>query len=450
MTENCMLNEEDKAMVESVIGVEAFNYLNSTSCDNDACLLGLNNHLGEKSMNLQQKLCQIVDNSSWNYAIFWQIGRCKDGKEVLNWGDGHCRDSNSVRVGDNGNCRLDEGIKKRVLERLHACFGGSKNGNFVGKLDNVSNVEMLYLTSMYFTFRLDSSLGPAKSFGSGRPIWVSDNIGCLDEYVSRGYLAKAAGFQTVLFVPVRTGVLEFGSVVNVAEDRNLIQMVKTIFGEAQSLEASKSHTKIFGLELSLGDDSSKRKFTEINFGGLGAETHVVRSEQPIEEPEVQKGECKPKKRGRKPGNGREEAMNHVVAERQRREKLNQRFYALRSVVPRISKMDKASLLGDAISYITEMQTKLKVLEAEKETRKQLSIPDIDFQGRENDALVNVSFPLDNHPVARVVRAIREQETIGSDAKVSVIGDEIVHTFTIKPKYGGAENLKEKLLAALSK
>ena len=77
-------------------------------------------------------------------------------------------------------------------------------------------------------------------------------------------------------------------------------------------------------------------------------------------------ERKPRKRGRKPANGREAPLNHVEAERQRREKLNQRFYALRSVVPNISKMDKASLLGDAIAYINELQAKVRIMEAEKE------------------------------------------------------------------------------------
>ncbi|KAG6545148.1 hypothetical protein Mapa_013413 [Marchantia paleacea] len=74
------------------------------------------------------------------------------------------------------------------------------------------------------------------------------------------------------------------------------------------------------------------------------------------------GQKPPRKRGRKPANDREEPLNHVQAERQRREKLNQRFYALRSVVPNVSKMDKASLLGDAIAHIQELHAKVQEME----------------------------------------------------------------------------------------
>lgn len=63
---------------------------------------------------------------------------------------------------------------------------------------------------------------------------------------------------------------------------------------------------------------------------LELEAEVIPKE--IEAPKL------PRKRGRKPANDREEPLNHVQAERQRREKLNKRFYALRAVVPNVSKV----------------------------------------------------------------------------------------------------------------
>lgn len=72
-----------------------------------------------------------------------------------------------------------------------------------------------------------------------------------------------------------------------------------------------------------------------------------------------------KKRGRSSNHGtdKESPINHVEAERQRREKLNHRFYALRSVVPNVSKMDKASLLSDAVVYINKLKARVEELEA---------------------------------------------------------------------------------------
>ncbi|KAL7200669.1 hypothetical protein ACSBR1_032569 [Camellia fascicularis] len=57
------------------------------------------------------------------------------------------------------------------------------------------------------------------------------------------------------------------------------------------------------------------------------------------------------------------SANHVLAERRRTEKLNERFIILRSLVPFVTKMDKASILGDTIEYVKQLRKKIQDLEA---------------------------------------------------------------------------------------
>ncbi|KAG6496739.1 transcription factor bHLH25-like [Zingiber officinale] len=53
---------------------------------------------------------------------------------------------------------------------------------------------------------------------------------------------------------------------------------------------------------------------------------------------------------------------HIIAERKRREKLNQRFIALAAIVPGLKKTDKASVLSDTIKHLKQLQEKVSFLE----------------------------------------------------------------------------------------
>ncbi|XP_074555865.1 transcription factor bHLH25-like [Curcuma longa] len=68
--------------------------------------------------------------------------------------------------------------------------------------------------------------------------------------------------------------------------------------------------------------------------------------------------------GQGPKRGRTASHNqeHLLAERKRREKLSQHFVALSAIIPGLKKMDKASVLGDAIEYLKQLQEKVQCLE----------------------------------------------------------------------------------------
>ncbi|KAG5395153.1 hypothetical protein IGI04_025116 [Brassica rapa subsp. trilocularis] len=185
-----------------------------------------------------------------------------------------------------------------------------------------------------------------------------------------------------------------------------------------------------------------------------------------------------KKRGRRPTHGREEPMNHVEAERLRREKLNQRFYALRALLPNVTKKEKASILEDTVTYINELKLNAENAETEKnaienqlnELKEKIAgrrngsssvcsggekTPEIevkiDVKVMDRDALIRLESSKNNHPGARLMNAFMDLEVEVNHASISVMNDLMIQQVTVKmgSRVYKQEQLRDLLLSKVN-
>ncbi|KAK7858515.1 transcription factor ICE1 [Quercus suber] len=109
----------------------------------------------------------------------------------------------------------------------------------------------------------------------------------------------------------------------------------------------------------LNYDSDDFNENENSIGKMEGNVQIGRSNSNANSTVTGGGDQKGKKKGL--------PAKNLMAERRRRKKLNDRLYMLRSVVPKISKMDRASILGDAIDYLKELLQRINDLHNELES-----------------------------------------------------------------------------------
>ncbi|CAK7345698.1 unnamed protein product [Dovyalis caffra] len=107
------------------------------------------------------------------------------------------------------------------------------------------------------------------------------------------------------------------------------------------------------------------------------------------------------------------ASKNMDSERKRRKKLNDKLLALREAVPKISKLDKASTVKDAIEYIQDLQEQERTLQAEimeLESERLKKDPGYDFEQelpvllrskrtRSDQIYYPMSYPIEVHEVS---------------------------------------------------
>ncbi|XP_008803328.2 transcription factor MYC2-like [Phoenix dactylifera] len=388
----------------------------------------------------------------WAYAILWRPSAAEDRSAVLSWGDGYFR----------GPRDADLPRKAARDEPIGSAADGS----------GVTDMEWFYVLSLTRSFAAgDTATVLTSAFGSLSPVWLAGAHALQVCGCERAREAQLHGIETLVCVPAGEGVLELGSAELIPEDWALVEQARTFLAAATDVAADAT------VPLAVPG----RPPLQPRWDGLSS---WVDSEHSDAEEGTVVDRRRGKKRGRRAGTGKEVPVNHVEAERQRREKLNHRFYALRSVVPNVSRMDKASLLADAVTYIKELRARVEELEGE--ARKAKEEPKVVDQGGSGhgitttttssnstvssemgeggekvvqlevvvvgteEAMLRVQTENVKHPPARLMGALRDLEVGVHHASVASLKGVMVQDVVVRVPQGlrGGESLKTALLAKL--
>lgn len=409
--------------------------------------------------SLQQRLQLVVRNRPefWTYAIFWRASTDDNGRLFLSYADGHFQGTKDGQTSSKFNER------KKAMKEIHALFNDTQLDTDKSMEGEFREVEWFYMMSLIRSFSTSDEI-PFKAFNSGSLIWLTGGQQLQFYNCERAKEAHLHGIETLVCIPTSTGVLELGSCAFIRENWALIQHAKSLFESDIAMERIQQpgpETICFadiGILSSIHDQESMDVLPKKEVrSSFYLESEHSDSDCPL----LDNITTPKKKRGRKPGLGKDGPINHVEAERQRREKLNHRFYALRAVVPNVSRMDKASLLADAVSYIGELKTKVNELESQlhQRERKKLKMERNEVTGNQSpttatssvvdqssgagvqlevevkmvasDAMIRVQSENVSYPSARLMSALRDLEIQVHHASMSSINDLMLQDVVVR-------------------
>ncbi|KAL3738403.1 hypothetical protein ACJRO7_019869 [Eucalyptus globulus] len=411
-----------------------------TSCASSSLAVPL---YQETSPTLQQLVHLILQArpDHWVYSIFWRPSRDDHGRLFLTWGHGHFR-------GTKRDPFPSKPTTNRVLKEAQYPDGQFADGSDIG------DPEWYYIFSVTRSYSSeDGILG--RAFRSGGHIWLSgDDHPELEMCKSddRVKEARMHGIQSIvcISIPNGSGVLELGSTEIIHEDWSFVLSAKSLFpfhfsnplinsrGENPSDDARQEPALV---------GASKRPYAK----PVRGVHHDISGPFAVDQGDKDSSLSPSPSSRLSPGE----------VERQRREKMNQRFYALRSVVPNISGMDRASLLADAVDYVEELRSQIAALESKVVKSKQsspkrlkscravdsfsdlskttslssknslimaamtLAVPgwremEVDVKVVGQEAVVRVWSPSLEHPCARLMEVLKELELVVQHASMSCV------------------------------
>lgn len=164
-----------------------------------------------------------------------------------------------------------------------------------------------------------------------------------------------------------------------------------------------------------------------------------------------------------------QCLDHIMAERKRRLELSQKFIALSATIPGLKKMDKTSILGEAINYVKLLQERVKELEEQNKRNKESpiihksdlcsnehnntsndtnsdqdccksSLPDVKARVLENEVLIEIHCKKENGIEIKILNLLENLHLIVTASSVFPFGNSTLG-FTIVAQMGDEYKMK---------
>ncbi|KAJ0430467.1 putative transcription factor bHLH family [Helianthus annuus] len=409
---------------------------------------------------LQQKLQNLLQNQpqQWAYVVFWQsFTDDLNGRVTLSWGDGHFQNHKELQN--------DPASKKFALKEIQC-----------------HNAEWFYVMSLTRSFFPGDCSVPGTAFALNTMIWLGGADQLRGFNCERANEAQVHGLETLVCIPTSNGVVEMGSYDVIQESWNLAHQVQIMFGGGSIKLHNIHHNVVSFADMLLMADEEEGGKNIMDFDSTTPDGQMFKNTRMMctnttmtattdtyaeTASENSDSDCqlvlstttkqkkrqqnkRPNVKGKKSG-GRFPAGNHVEAERQRREKLNQRFYALRSVVPTVSRMDKASLLSDAVCYINKLKEKVTYLESQLHRRnnhqgkpKKMKVEMVDTMENHEQNSNTGDLYLSSKKTSRVNKTTKNKTSSLKEVEVKIVGSNVM----IRVQSGNTDVQAGKLMDAL--
>ncbi|KAF8109992.1 hypothetical protein N665_0088s0010 [Sinapis alba] len=274
---------------------------------------------------VKEFLRPFVDSREWDFCVIWKLG--DDPSKFIEWVGCCCSGS-----------YIDKNIKHENEEEEEE---RQNMGSFCRDEDNKHHIRTLACEALS-RFPLFMPLYPGihgEVVMSKSPKWL---------VVSSGPGSKQDIFSTRVLVPVRDGLVELFSFIMKPVDESMVDLII-------------SHCNTFP-EQTLPFKIIPRAEESMSSGVNGAHAPCLLMHK--EEDVVMQNTIDVQDHNKKMMAKENFKSKNLHSERKRRERINQRIYALRAIVPNVTKMNKNGTLSDAVDYINKLLVEKQKLEDE--------------------------------------------------------------------------------------